>query len=171
MTDTTNNPDTGTLISHLQTLGVGITNPAITQRLADVLTTAGFTADTLPSSAHGDAVCNLFTQLTPAERIELGEALALNTGHDVDNKGWPDWLTKQLTQAEHDDEIARTRDKFNTQLTDTLHAMRRLQATRRELIDLHDGDMAECGELFPHHLDQADIALRTAAALNPVKER
>lgn len=154
--------------------GVGINDQQIALRLARTLHAKGVsTLTALPSRHDEGGLYQLFAGLTPAERLEAGDIIARREGHDPDSKGWPDWLHSIMGQVEHGDRIGQARTDLAASLAALAEASANVQQVCDTLREEYDVDFMEGGELtrlFTHHLAAADIAIRTAVRLNPVKE-
>ncbi len=150
---------------------LGVTDAGIALRLAKTLTSKGYTPNFLPTSGHGDAAEELFRELDPSDRHELGDLISAADTSTTGN-AWPTWLTNALDRVEHDDRIATLRQTFNTALDDAVAAVAAVGRIHASLMEAFDVELAEgrAGILFETYLQKADLALRTASALNPVKE-
>lgn len=150
---------------------LGVTDAGIALRLARTLTAKGYTPSFLPTSRHGDSAEELFRELDSSDRHELGGLIAAadpsTTGYT-----WPAWLTNALERVENDDRITALRDVFNAALKDAVDAVAGVQRIHGSLVEAFDVEFAEGRDavLFETYLKKADLALRTASAINPIKE-
>lgn len=144
---------------------LGITDSDAAARITDALLPAGFTDD-LPTSAHGAAIDQVFACLIPSDRVLLGDLI---TRHTTDHAGaWPQWLHSALVRAENDDSIETDRATLAARLDDLAGAMNAVHAAHRRLLNAGDIEHIE-DALFPHHLRQVDLGIRTLLVVNPTK--
>jgi hypothetical protein len=132
--------------------------------IVDALTRHGFSVTDLPNSGHGTAIDAIFHDLSDADRIALGNFLV-----GSDDLLWPTWLHSALISVEHDEDVASARDKLRELLAVARSAVADVRAAYQRLAgeELHDVDYAEGDGLLGTYLEDADRAIRTAAAVNP----
>jgi len=141
----------------------GLTDSSAATRIADALIAAGFT-NGFPSTAHGAAIDQVFASLCSADRVRLGDLITRN----ANCSDWPKWLHAAMERAEHDDSLEDDRRTLVTQLRTLAQAMAAVHATHQRLVTGYDMEYAE-ETLFRTYLDQAELAIRTAIAVNPGK--
>jgi hypothetical protein len=150
---------------------LGITDAGIAARLAKTLTAKGYTPDFLPGPGQGSSMDEIFSELDSSDRIALGDLIAErdpSTAGDI----WPKWLNSALESVENADRITALRQTFNTAINDAVAAVAAVGRIHNTLIEEFDVELAESrdGDMFETYLKKAELALRTAAAVNPVKE-
>ena len=144
----------------IETLIAGGTPTDQAIRLVDVLAEHGYTYPELPASGHGATAEVVLHDLTPAERIALGNLIA--GGPDV---LWPRWLEAALERVETDDRIEVEYEVLRSRLDEAVTAIRDVRAAYGFLTSLGGEDAGD--DLLDRYIDEADRAIRTAQRINP----
>jgi hypothetical protein len=130
-------------------------------RLVDVLAKHGFAFPDLPGSAHGATIDAILADLTPAERITLGDLISGGS-----TAGWPRWLDAALDRVNTDDRIAVEREVLSARINEASKAIYDVQSTLGFLIGLGDDDYTD-DDLLTRFIVDADRAIRAAQRINP----
>jgi hypothetical protein len=133
-----------------------LTNDALNKAVAD-LTRAGVT--------NSDAATRIARALAK-NRVILGDLIAGETACDT----WPKFLAGAFDRATAMDQVDEGRKTLDRALKNAEQAIEQVIRVRAQLTGpLYDVEHAEGDNLFPHYLEKAYRAIRTATQLNPTR--